>query len=100
MNITDYVCHALPEVCVVLRFSGVVVAILIASLFLFVVISCYSKGEGEEKKCPRCNTILREQSLDRPVTQLSGEKHIYREFYLTCRCGYSEKMKGRPELIA
>ena len=100
MDITDYVCQVFPELCVILRFSGVVVAIIVTWLFLFVVISWYSKGEGEDKKCPRCNTILREQSLDHLVTQPSGEKHIYREFYLTCRCGYSEKVEGRPELIA
>ena len=50
--------------------------------------------------CPKCKKgFLKEQALDYPVTQPSREKHVYREFYLTCRCGYSEKMEGKPELV-
>lgn len=101
MEITEYVCQALPDVCVVLRFIKIVTATLLLGILTAVPLFMVGSYMRKKEHCPKCKKgVLKETAfIDQVPTLGPGkEKGIYRRSYKTCSCGYSES-RGELEYI-
>ena len=93
MDFTKEVCAAFPDVCVVLKAMGFFILLAIIAFIAFLIRPGYRHG-----RCPKCEKALKEEVFDYLIWE-DGIKHTYRDFYLVCTCGYSEKENGQSELI-
>ena len=96
----------LNDVCEVFFHSSLVCQIIYPALWvaLLLFVSYWIVSIGciifnvKEKRCPKCKSFMREQAFDHSSTQHGSHKHVHRDFFWVCRCGYSEKA-SESELI-
>lgn len=98
MDLTGYVCEAVPDLCMVLRISGILlVALMLICIFGPILFKVLRGRYQKHQKCPKCGRGMEERAFDRPVLE-GSIKRTYRDFYLVCGCGYTEKA-GESELV-
>ncbi len=102
MDILEILCRAFPDMCRGSQNGGdvaVTLAVTLAAIaFVFVfIVAC----RGGRERCPKCKKwFLKEEAFTDqvPTAGPDNKKHTYRQFYLTCGCGYSKESR-KPELI-